>query len=167
MLLQLGARLHAVVLDMGHVPFMSIGGLRLLDRLLSYGAKSGVHVVMIGWQPAAAAARGAVFAHRPLRATGGGLPRRRGPEPDPRNPGPLCVHWSRGVSFDGGDGCQGPNRQCSIRAAEADISDVLPGIRLPDLLELRARGVVGSRLPGTAGTCRVLGAGVVDEAPPA
>ncbi|MEV7168025.1 STAS domain-containing protein [Streptomyces microflavus] len=77
-----------MVLDMGHVPFMSIGGLRLLDRLLSYGAKSGVHVVMIGWQPAAAAARGAVFAHRPLRATGGGLPRRRGPEPDPRNPGP-------------------------------------------------------------------------------
>ncbi|WP_411118317.1 STAS domain-containing protein [Streptomyces sp. 058-1L] len=57
MLLQLGARLHAVVLDMGHVPFMSIGGLRLLDWLLSYGAKSGGHVVMIGWQPAAAAAR--------------------------------------------------------------------------------------------------------------
>lgn len=50
----------------------------------------------------------------------------------------------------------------SIRAAEADISDALPGIRLPDLLELRARGVVGSHLSGTAGTRRALGAGAAN-----
>lgn len=51
----------------------------------------------------------------------------------------------------------------SIRAAEADISDALPGIRLPDLLELRERGVVGSHFPGTASTRRALGVGAVDD----
>lgn len=54
----------------------------------------------------------------------------------------------------------------SIRAAEADISDALPGIRLPDLVELRARGVVGARPPGVAGTRRALGVGAVDDEAP-
>ncbi|MER6772536.1 STAS domain-containing protein [Streptomyces bacillaris] len=47
----LGGASHAVVLDMGRVPFMSVGGLRLLDRLLVFGAETGVHVVTTGWQP--------------------------------------------------------------------------------------------------------------------
>jgi hypothetical protein len=36
-----------------------------------------------------------------------------------------------------------------ICAAEADLLDALPGVRLPDLDELRARGVLGAR-PGSA-----------------
>lgn len=60
----------------------------------------------------------------------------------------------------GGPEASGPS---SIRAAEADILDSLPGIRLPDLQELRARGVVGSHLAGTASTRRVLGSGAADE----
>ncbi|WP_189554826.1 hypothetical protein [Streptomyces lavendofoliae] len=32
-----------------------------------------------------------------------------------------------------------------IRAAEADLLAALPGVRLPDLDELRARGVLGAR----------------------
>ncbi|WP_234428194.1 hypothetical protein, partial [Streptomyces badius] len=51
----------------------------------------------------------------------------------------------------------------SIRAAEADILDALPGMRLPDLHDLRARGVVGSHLPATASTRRALGSGAADE----
>lgn len=51
----------------------------------------------------------------------------------------------------------------SIRAAEADILEALPGIRLPDLHELRERGVVGSHLPGAPGIRRVLGAGALAE----
>ncbi|WP_143615494.1 hypothetical protein [Streptomyces sparsogenes] len=31
----------------------------------------------------------------------------------------------------------------SIRAAEADLLDTLPGVHLPDLEEIRARGVLG------------------------
>lgn len=38
-----------------------------------------------------------------------------------------------------------------IRATQADLLAALPGVRLPDLSELRARGVVGSHLP--AGWC--------------
>ncbi|MFH9133783.1 STAS domain-containing protein [Streptomyces sp. NPDC017524] len=41
---------HAVILDMAHVPSMSDDGLRLLDRLLTYGAEYDVHVVTVGWQ---------------------------------------------------------------------------------------------------------------------
>ncbi|MFF3787980.1 hypothetical protein [Streptomyces sp. NPDC001933] len=33
----------------------------------------------------------------------------------------------------------------SIRAAQADLLDALPGERLPDLDDLRARGVLGTR----------------------
>lgn len=51
----------------------------------------------------------------------------------------------------------------SIRAAEADIIDALPGIRLPDLHDLRARGVVGSPLAATASTRRALGSSAADE----
>ena len=36
----------------------------------------------------------------------------------------------------------------SIRAAQADLLDTLPGVHLPDLDELRARGVLGN-LPST------------------
>ncbi len=32
----------------------------------------------------------------------------------------------------------------NIRAAQADLLDALPGVRLPDLGELRARGVLGA-----------------------
>jgi anti-anti-sigma regulatory factor len=42
--------LRAVILDMAHVPSMSDQGLRLLDRLLTYGAEHGIHVVTVGWQ---------------------------------------------------------------------------------------------------------------------
>ncbi|GGV71382.1 hypothetical protein GCM10010261_67280 [Streptomyces pilosus] len=43
-----------------------------------------------------------------------------------------------------------------IGAAQAASLDNLPGIRLPDLAELRARGVPGARPPAAR---RVLGAG--------
>ncbi|MER5359675.1 hypothetical protein [Streptomyces sp. NPDC002785] len=46
-----------------------------------------------------------------------------------------------------------------MSAAQADLLDVLPGIRLPDLQELRARGVLGNRAPTPAGPRRALGAG--------
>ncbi|MGY9063983.1 hypothetical protein [Streptomyces sp. CAS3] len=54
----------------------------------------------------------------------------------------------------------------NIRAGEADISDSLPGVRLPDLHELRARGVVGASLPGTASARRTLETGAIDEESP-
>ncbi|MFB8038634.1 hypothetical protein ACFC5Z_38150 [Streptomyces sp. NPDC056004] len=43
-----------------------------------------------------------------------------------------------------GSGPQAPAP--SIRAAQADLLDTLPGERLSDLDELRARGVVGVQL---------------------
>lgn len=61
-----------------------------------------------------------------------------------------------------GAGPQSP-APSSIRAAEADILEALPGIRLPDLHELRERGVVGSHLPRALGTRRALGAGALTE----
>lgn len=36
----------------------------------------------------------------------------------------------------------GPNALAHVRATEADLHTTLPGIRLPDLLDLRARGVL-------------------------
>jgi hypothetical protein len=36
----------------------------------------------------------------------------------------------------------GPQAAHGIRAAQADLLDSLPGFRLPDLAELRARGVL-------------------------
>lgn len=41
-----------------------------------------------------------------------------------------------------GTGLEAPAQ--SIRAAQADLLDALPGVRLPDLGELRARGVLGA-----------------------
>ncbi|MFC9163708.1 hypothetical protein ACFTZ8_23180 [Streptomyces fungicidicus] len=53
----------------------------------------------------------------------------------------------------------GPESFVLIGAARADLLDDLPGVRLPDLAELRARGVFGARTARhTAGRC-VLGAG--------
>ncbi|GGV91001.1 hypothetical protein GCM10010228_80560 [Streptomyces massasporeus] len=38
----------------------------------------------------------------------------------------------------------GPNDAHSIRASQADLLDALPGVRLPDLAQLRERGVLGT-----------------------
>ncbi|MGX4695091.1 hypothetical protein [Streptomyces sp. JNUCC 63] len=55
----------------------------------------------------------------------------------------------------------------SIRAAQADLLDELPGVRLPDLDELRARGVLGAHPAMSASPRRTLGAGGrADEEPP-
>ncbi len=53
-----------------------------------------------------------------------------------------------------------------IRAAQADLLDELPGVRLPDLGELRARGVLGAHLATTPSPRRVLGTGCADGAVP-
>lgn len=53
----------------------------------------------------------------------------------------------------------------AIRATQADLLDSLPGIRLPDLGELRARGVVGGRPPAPPTARRSLGAGRTDGLP--
>lgn len=47
----------------------------------------------------------------------------------------------------------------SIRAAQADLLDALPGERLSDLGELRALGVLGSSPAAPAPPRRVLGTG--------
>jgi len=49
-----------------------------------------------------------------------------------------------------------------IRAAQADLLDALPGIRLPDLGRLRARGVLGAAPAASPGPRRALGAGSAD-----
>ncbi|MEV6027764.1 hypothetical protein [Streptomyces sp. NPDC052036] len=55
----------------------------------------------------------------------------------------------------------------SIRAAQADLLDALPGVRLPDLDELRARGAFGARPAPPPSPRRALGAGGrADEDPP-
>lgn len=38
----------------------------------------------------------------------------------------------------------GPRTAHTIRATQADLIDALPGIHLPDVTELRARGVLGT-----------------------
>ncbi|MFC9165478.1 hypothetical protein ACFTZ8_32310 [Streptomyces fungicidicus] len=53
----------------------------------------------------------------------------------------------------------GPESFAPIGAAEADLLDDLPGVRLPDLAELRARGVLGVGTARPAAARRVLGAG--------
>ncbi|MFF9594238.1 hypothetical protein ACF1FX_34535 [Streptomyces sp. NPDC014646] len=67
-----------------------------------------------------------------------------------------------------GTGPQAPAR--SIRAAQADLLDTLPGDgeRLSDIDELRARGVLGSRPPASPLPRRTLGAGGgrAEEVPP-
>ncbi|MFE7113429.1 hypothetical protein ACFU98_45250 [Streptomyces sp. NPDC057575] len=47
----------------------------------------------------------------------------------------------------------------SIRAAQADLLDALPGGRLSDLGDLRARGVLGTRPAARFSLRRTLGAG--------
>jgi hypothetical protein len=55
----------------------------------------------------------------------------------------------------------------SIRAAQADLLDALPGVHLPDLDELRARGVLGARPAAPPSPRRALGVGGrADEDPP-
>ncbi|WP_327425820.1 hypothetical protein [Streptomyces sp. NBC_01236] len=56
-----------------------------------------------------------------------------------------------------GTGPQAPAH--SIRAAEANLLDALPSVRLPDLDELRGRGVLGAQTTAPWGPRRVLGAG--------
>ncbi|MFD7056200.1 hypothetical protein ACFWBS_44710 [Streptomyces mirabilis] len=53
-----------------------------------------------------------------------------------------------------------------IRAAQADLLDALPGVRLPDLGELRARGVLGAQTAALPSPRRALGAGRTDDAVP-
>lgn len=45
-----------------------------------------------------------------------------------------------------------------VRAAEADLSG-LPAVRLPDVADLRARGVLGAQQPPDTGGRRSLGTG--------
>ncbi|MGV9892089.1 hypothetical protein [Streptomyces sp. NPDC003395] len=47
----------------------------------------------------------------------------------------------------------------SIRAAQADLLDALPDIHLPDLNDLRTRGVLGTTPSATPSPRRVLGTG--------
>ncbi|WP_411078240.1 hypothetical protein [Streptomyces sp. cmx-10-25] len=46
-----------------------------------------------------------------------------------------------------------------IRAAQADLIAALPGIRLPNLDDLRARGVLGAHPADTSARHRALGTG--------
>lgn len=50
-------------------------------------------------------------------------------------------------------------RTALIQAAQADLIADLPGIRLPDLDELRGREVLGRRLAPAPGARRALGDG--------
>lgn len=60
----------------------------------------------------------------------------------------------------------GPGPQTPpIQAAQADLLPDLPGVRLPDLEELRGRGVLGGQLSPAPSPRRALGAGArADEA---
>ncbi len=53
----------------------------------------------------------------------------------------------------------GPASPAPIGAAQADLLEDLPGVRLPDLAELRAKGVLGSRAARPPAARRALGAG--------
>lgn len=64
-----------------------------------------------------------------------------------------------------GTGPDAPSQ--SIRAAQADLLDTLPGVRLPDLGDLRARGVLGAHTAAAPGPRRSLGTGCGDDAVPA
>ncbi|MFD7480370.1 hypothetical protein ACFV8Z_52105 [Streptomyces sp. NPDC059837] len=61
----------------------------------------------------------------------------------------------------------GPQDMHSIRAAQADLLDALPGVRLPDLDELRARGVLGAHPSTSSSERRPLGVGgrAIGESP--
>ncbi|MGW0515686.1 hypothetical protein ACWD1W_42180, partial [Streptomyces olivaceoviridis] len=49
-----------------------------------------------------------------------------------------------------------------IRAAQADLLDALPGVRLPDIGDLRARGVLGATPAAPPSPRRGLGTGNAD-----
>ncbi|MFE2671062.1 hypothetical protein [Streptomyces mirabilis] len=58
----------------------------------------------------------------------------------------------------------GPDaRAQNIRAAQADLLDTLPGIHLPDLGELRTRGVLKAHPTALPSPRRSLGAGRTDD----
>ncbi|RRQ73055.1 hypothetical protein CQW39_30390 [Streptomyces griseofuscus] len=60
----------------------------------------------------------------------------------------------------------GPQAPRSIRAVRTDLLDDLPGVRLPDVEELRTRGVLGAQRAAPPAPRRTLGAGArADEAP--
>jgi hypothetical protein len=63
-----------------------------------------------------------------------------------------------------GTGPWAPER--NIRAAQADLLDALPGIRLPDLGVLRTRGVLKAHPTAPPSPRRTLGAGRTDDAAP-
>ncbi|MCX4419447.1 hypothetical protein [Streptomyces mirabilis] len=54
----------------------------------------------------------------------------------------------------------------NIHAAQADLLDALPGIHLPDLGELRTRGVLGTHPAAPPSPRRTLGAGRTNDAAP-
>ncbi|MER5668959.1 hypothetical protein [Streptomyces mirabilis] len=54
----------------------------------------------------------------------------------------------------------------NIRAAQADLLDTLPGIRLPDLGQLRTRGVLGAHPTALPSPQRALGTSRTDDAAP-
>ncbi|MFE5940556.1 hypothetical protein ACFQ69_34980 [Streptomyces sp. NPDC056470] len=51
-------------------------------------------------------------------------------------------------------------RPAPIQATEADLLAELPGVRLPDLTELRGRGVLSSHPASAPSPRRILGDGV-------
>ncbi|MEU5666522.1 hypothetical protein [Streptomyces longwoodensis] len=53
----------------------------------------------------------------------------------------------------------GPQTAHPIRAAQADLINALPGVHIPDLAELRARGVLGGPTATTPAPRRILGPG--------
>ncbi|MEU6688122.1 hypothetical protein [Streptomyces sp. NPDC046832] len=62
----------------------------------------------------------------------------------------------------------GPQAAHTIRAAQADLMDALPGVHIPDVADLRARGVLGSTATPTSAPRRALAiAGRADEEPSA
>lgn len=60
----------------------------------------------------------------------------------------------------------GPASPAPIGAAQADLLKDLPGVRLPDLAELRAKGVLGPRAACPPAARRALGAGTRPEIGP-
>ncbi|MEU1450472.1 hypothetical protein [Streptomyces mirabilis] len=63
-----------------------------------------------------------------------------------------------------GSGPEAPAQ--NIRAAQADLLDALPGIHLPDLSELRTRGVLGAHPTALPSPRRTLSAARTDDTVP-
>ncbi|MDQ0847498.1 hypothetical protein [Streptomyces sp. V1I6] len=61
----------------------------------------------------------------------------------------------------------GPEAPAHIRATQADhLLDTLPGVHLPDLDDLRARGTLGVRHTASLSPRRSLGTGRPEDAEP-